>query len=173
MRLKTTALNFLKLFSLSAAFVCFNTINSLAAIRSYQVKSNEVVFKLDKGLMKVVICKDDVIEVKYTILDEFPKINSLIIDHKWQPTTFNVGQDGTDYIITTKRLKIVINKATNAITYKNAKGETITSEDSENKTMQPATVAGINTYNVSTEFNSPSNEYLAVKYRTTSLTRCC
>jgi len=75
MRLKTIALNFLKLLSLLAAFVCCNAINSSAAIKSYQVKSNEVVFKLDKGLMKIVVCKDDVIEVKYTIFDEFPKFN--------------------------------------------------------------------------------------------------
>ena len=147
MRLKTTALNFLKLFSLLAVFVCFHAINSFAAIKSYQVKSNEVIFKLDKGSMKIMICKDDVIEVKYTIFDEFPKFNSLIIDHKWQPATFKFDQDKTDYTITTQRLKIVINKATNAITYKNLKGETITSESSENKTMRANTVAGIETYN--------------------------
>jgi len=160
MRLKTIALNFLKLLSLLAAFVCCNAINSSAAIKSYQVKSNEVVFKLDKGLMKIVVCKDDVIEVKYTIFDEFPKFNSLIIDHKWQPATFKFDQDKTNYTITTQRLKIVVNKTSNAITYKNLKGETITSEGSENKTMKAATVAGIETYNVGTEFNSPSNEAL-------------
>src|SRR3569623_1605613 len=98
MRLKTTALNFFKLFLLSAAFVCFNAISSFAAIKSYQNKSNEDVFKLDKGLMKIVICKDDVIEVKYTVFDEFPKFNSLIIDHKWQPTAFKFDQDKTAYI---------------------------------------------------------------------------
>src|ERR1043166_2182525 len=140
MRLKTTALKFLTLFLLSAAFVCSNAINSFATIVSYQVKPNEIVFKLDKGLMKIVICKDDVIEVKYTIFDEFPKINSFVIDHKWQPSAFKFDQNKTEYTITTQRLKIVVNKANNAITYKNLEGETITSEDPENKTMKAATV---------------------------------
>src|ERR1700748_3405159 len=122
MILKATALKLLTLFFLSTVFVCSNTINVNAAIISYQLNSNEVVFKLDKGLMKIVICKDDIIEVKYTILDEFPKINSLIVDHKWQFPAFKFDQNKSEYVITTSRLKIIVNKTSNAITYKNYKG---------------------------------------------------
>ncbi|MBS1532805.1 MAG: DUF5110 domain-containing protein [Bacteroidetes bacterium] len=110
--------------------------------------------------MKINICKDDIIEVKYTVFDQFREKNSLIIDHKWQYTAFKFEQSKSRYIITTKRLKVIVNKATNAITYEDLKGQIIAAEDAQNKTMTPATIAGINTYNVSTEFDSPATEAL-------------
>ncbi|MDB5135322.1 MAG: hypothetical protein JWP37_1925, partial [Mucilaginibacter sp.] len=63
-------------------------------------------------------------------------------------------------IITTSKLIIKIDKATNAISYSNKKGEVITSESSENKTMTAATIAGIDTYNCNTQFASPADEAL-------------
>jgi alpha-D-xyloside xylohydrolase len=131
-----------------------------AAIRSYQIKQGEVTFKLDKGLMKVIVCKDDIIEVKYTIFNVFSNKPSLVVNKRWDYPAFKLDQNKTAYIITTKKLKIIINKATNAITYTDLKGDLITSEDGQNKTMNPATIAGISTYNVSTQFNSPVDEAL-------------
>jgi len=154
--LKTIAL---KVFTL-CAFLVLTAVSSRAAILSYQVKSNEVVFRLDKGLMKIVICKEDVIEVKYTVFGQFPKVNSLVVNHQWGHADFKVDQNKSGYVITTGRLKVLVDKATNAISYQNLKGEIITSEDRENKTMQPATIAGINTYTISTQFNSPADEAL-------------
>ncbi|HEY2583889.1 MAG TPA: TIM-barrel domain-containing protein, partial [Mucilaginibacter sp.] len=133
---------------------------SSAAIKSYQVKADGVTFILDKGLMKVMVCKDDIIEVKYTVFDNFQNKPSLVVNKQWAYPGFGFSQNGTDYIITTKKLKVKINKATNAITYTDLKGEVITAEDQQNKTMSPATIAGISTYNVNTQFNSPANEAL-------------
>jgi len=133
---------------------------SNAAIKSYLVKPGEVTFTLDKGLMKVIVCRDDIIEVKYTIFNEFLNKPSLVVNNKWQYAPFKITQNAGTYIITTKKLKITIDKATNAITYAKLNGEVITSEDQQNKTISPATIAGINTYNVSTEFNSPAGEAL-------------
>jgi alpha-D-xyloside xylohydrolase len=140
--------------------ICAIPCITSAAIKSYQVKPDGVTFILDKGLMKVSVCKDDIIEVKYTIFDNFQTKPSLVVNKQWTYPSFGFSQNGTDYIITTKKLKIKINKATNAITYTNLNGEVITAEDQQNKTMSPATIAGISTYNVSTQFNSPANEAL-------------
>jgi len=131
-----------------------------AAIKSYQIKSDGVTFILDKGLMKILICKDDIIEVKYTIFNAFVNKPSLVVNNNWHYAAFGITQNKTEYIITTKKLKIRINKATNAITYTNLNGEVITAETPQNKTITPATIAGISTYNVSTQFNSPATEAL-------------
>ena len=132
-----------------------------ASVISYTKNSDGVIFKLDKGLMDVRICKADIIEVKYTILSAFPEKNSLVVNNTWeQKLPFTVSEHNGQIIITTTKLIIKVNKTTNAITYTNKKGEVITSESSENKIMNTATMAGIDTYNCTTGFNSPADEAL-------------
>jgi alpha-D-xyloside xylohydrolase len=99
--------------------------------------------------------------VKYTILDNFLAKESLVVNNKWpQVTPFSVTDGKTEVTIITSKLKIKISKATNAITYCDLRGTVITAESGSNKSMSPATIAGIETYNVSTSFNSPANEAL-------------
>ena len=132
-----------------------------ATVKSYKKNISDVTFTLDKGLMKIIICRDDIIEVKYTMFKAFSTKPSLVVNNTWaQHPLFTVTDSKGDIIITTKKLNIKINKATNAITYAALNGKVITAEDKENKTMTAATIAGINTYNVSTQFISPANEAL-------------
>ena len=146
----------LLLFILSA----LHTAN--AAIRSFKKDADGVTFTLDKGLMKIRVCKDDIIEVKYTIFNSFPSFQSLVINNNWaMKMPFSVAEAGGRVIITTNKLKVVVNKATEAVSYETKDGKMITSEDnSGGKTITPATIAGINTYNCATRFNSPKNEAL-------------
>ncbi len=142
------------------ALLCF-AVNANAAIKSFSKTANGVVFRLEKGLMKINICRADIIEVKYTILTAFDNKESLVVNNRWlQPVNFQVKDNSADVIITTAKLKISINKATNAITYMDLAGKVITAEDNSNKSMSAATIAGINTYNCSTAFTSPANEAL-------------
>ncbi|MGZ3871840.1 MAG: glycoside hydrolase family 31 protein [Mucilaginibacter sp.] len=152
-RLKVTVLAFL-----FASW--FAPAGANAAIRSYQVKQGNVTFTLDQGLMQLIIYKDDIIEVKYTIFGQFSTKSSLVVNKTWTYTAFKLTQNKSAYVITTKKLKIIIDKATNAITYATLTGQVIAAEDSRNKTMSAATIAGISTYNVSTQFKSPKNEAL-------------
>lgn len=146
----------------ATAVVCiFAATGAKAAIVSHQTKPGSVLFKLDKGLMQVFVCKDDIIEVKYTIFGSFPTKPSLVVNNKWQYPAFAVTENKNEVVITTRRLKVLVNKNTNAITYTDLKGNVITSEDkADSKTITPAAIAGISTYNVSTEFNSPKDEAL-------------
>jgi alpha-D-xyloside xylohydrolase len=132
-----------------------------ATVISFTKNAGGVNCKLDKGLLNIRICKADIIEVKYTIFDAFPAKNSLVVNNPWaEKTPFTVTEHNAVITITTSKLKINIDKATNAVSYTDLKGNMITAEDRENKAMTPATIAGINTYNISTQFNSPANEAL-------------
>ncbi|MCR8559539.1 glycoside hydrolase family 31 protein [Mucilaginibacter sp. BJC16-A38] len=148
----------------SAAFLIFSLASfqiTSASVKSYTKNDNGVVFRLDKGLMNIRICKADIIEVRYTIFNTFPVKNSLVVNNTWkEKSPFTVAEHGGQIVISTSRLNISINKATNAITYTNKKGVAVTSEASENKSMNSATIAGINTYNCNTAFNSPADEAL-------------
>jgi alpha-D-xyloside xylohydrolase len=112
--------------------------------------------------MKIIICKDDIIEVKYTMLNGFSQKPSLVVNNKWlTKTSFTVTDDKVSVTIKTANLKLSIDKATNAITYFDKNGHLITAESkTDNKSMQAATIAGIKTYNCSTQFNSPADEAL-------------
>ena len=129
-----------------------------AFVISYKKEANGLLFTLDKGLMKVNVCKDDIIEVKYTIFNDFANKPSLIVNAKWSFPSFKVLEDKNQVTIITAKLRVIINKLTNNVTYQDLYGKEIASED--NKSFTPATIAGISTYNISTQFNSPADEAL-------------
>jgi alpha-D-xyloside xylohydrolase len=142
-----------------ATLASLNAAN--ASIISYKKSSGEVIFKLDKGVMSIKICKADIIEVKYTIFNSFPAENSLVVNNIWAgKVPFTVTDKQDEVIITTSRLHIHINKATNAVSYDDKNDHLVTTETHENKTMDSATIAGIHTYNCSTRFSSPADEAL-------------
>jgi alpha-D-xyloside xylohydrolase len=132
-----------------------------AAVISYTKNAGGVVFKLDKGLMNIKICKADIVEVKYTILNAFPDRPSLVVINPWnEKAAFTVAESNGKIVITTAKLKIKVDKATNAITYTKLNGAVITAETADNKSMSKATIAGIETYNCTTQFKSPADEAL-------------
>ncbi|PTQ95789.1 alpha-D-xyloside xylohydrolase [Mucilaginibacter yixingensis] len=133
-----------------------------AQIESFSKNQDGVSFKLKEGLMQINVCTDDIIRVRYTVLDNFPQVQSLVVNNAWkQRPAFTLNSNGKSVFITTKKLKITIDKITNAITYANTAGQQICAESpTGNKSMQPATIAGIATYNCQTQFNSPANEGL-------------
>lgn len=140
----------------------FSIPRAKANIRSFKKETDGVSFVLDKGMLKIKICSVDIIQIKYTIFNSFNKKPSLVVNNDWkQQTSFAVVDAGNNITITTDKLKIVVNKASNAISYWTKTGQLITSEDPvDNKTMTAVNIAGIDTYNCSTQFNSPANEAL-------------
>lgn len=138
------------------------TFTTLASVTSYTKDADGVNFKLDKGVMKIKICTSDIVEVKYTSLAELSAKNSLVINNPWKAAPkFEVSEKQGEVIITTDRIKVKVNKQTNAVVYTDLKGAVILSEDAAaGKQVEPATIAGINTYNCTTLFNSPKDEAL-------------
>lgn len=133
-----------------------------AKVLSYKKDSDGVTCTLDKGLMKVKLCFENMVEVKYTTLPLFIEKQSLVItnDFKTSPG-FSVLDDANEIVLTSSKLKVVINKQTNAIKYTDLAGNTVLAEDDQqNKVMTEATVAGIDVYNCATQFLSPADEAL-------------
>ncbi|NEW84401.1 MAG: DUF5110 domain-containing protein [Mariniphaga sp.] len=142
--------------------VITNSMMANASVKSFAKDLNGITLTLDKGLMKVKICKDNVVEVKYTILPSFPDKTSLVINNTWKTKPeFTVSETADEIIISTAKLKVKVNRINNSISYTDLKNGVILSEDQVNgKSMTEATVAGIKTYNCVTQFNSPADEAL-------------
>jgi alpha-D-xyloside xylohydrolase len=133
-----------------------------AAVVSYAQAGDHVTCKLDQGLLRVRVCQPDVVQVQYTILPEFPTKPSLVVNNPWAtPTPYKVTEKNGQILLTTARLQVRINKATNAVAYFDLSGAPIAAEaPTGNKAMTAATIAGIPTYTCETRFTSPADEAL-------------
>lgn len=141
--------------------VLLSFASSKASIISYSANADGVNFRLDKGFMFIRICRADIIEVKYTILEAIPEKNSLVVNNFWKAKTkFIILEEKDLIIITTSKLKIAVHKPSNAIDYLDLQGKIITSETAANKSMSAAIVAGIQTFKCHTQFVSPKDEGL-------------
>lgn len=150
-----------KLILIFLAFLFFSFFVR-ASVVSFTKDVDGITCVLDKGFMKVKICTDRVVEVKYTILPTFLHKPSLVVTNKWENTPeFTVDENPSEITITTSVMKIRIDRKTNAIKYADFSGKVILSENAvQNKNMQEATVAGIPVYTCTSEFNSPEDEAL-------------
>jgi alpha-D-xyloside xylohydrolase len=133
-----------------------------ASIASHTKDPDGVTFRLDKGTMKVRVWKDDIIQVTYTTLSAIPSKTSLVVDNTWVTRPrFVVAERPDEIIISTRRLKIKVNRLTNAIRYTDLNDVSVLAEDeTDGKKMVTDTVAGIITYKCETGFMSPANEAL-------------
>ena len=168
--MKIISTDLIKLILIKAKFVTVLIIIGIialistaeASVASYAKDKDGITFILDKGVMKVKICKDDIIEIKYTLLNAFPQKSSLVINNSWDtPPLFNLTENTDEVIISTGRIKIKVNKLTNSISYLTLSDIVILAEDdSAAKKITPATIAGISTYNCETLFKSTMDEAL-------------
>jgi alpha-D-xyloside xylohydrolase len=158
--MKPTALRIKQV--LSALTLAILSVAVQAKVVSFTKDKDGITCNLDKGLMKVKMCTDNMIEVKYTSLSSFPDKPSLVITNEWKNTPgFTITETTGEIIITTAKLKVIVNKMSNSIKYSDLKGNIILSEDgSQGKSMTAITIVGIPTYSCATQFDSPADESL-------------
>ena len=149
--------------ALSLLFLLAVAATSRATIKSYTKDADGVNFVLDIGSMVIRVWQPDAVEVRYTMLPQLPRRSSLVVtNNNWAPATeFTVAEMNATIVITTKKLRIVVDKATNGISYFDLSGKVILEEDGGNgKSMQRGQVAGIATFGLETVFKSPADEGL-------------
>jgi alpha-D-xyloside xylohydrolase len=158
--MKLTALKS-KLFLSILAFAILS-VTARAKVVSFIKDNDGITCTLDKGLMKVKICLDNLVEVKYTSLPLFLDKPSLVITNEWKITpVFSVNENADEIVITTANLKVIVNRQNNSIKYTDLNGNLILSEDElRGKTMTAVTIVDIPTYSCTTQFNSPADESL-------------
>jgi len=133
-----------------------------ATVVSIKKESDGVTFNLDKGIMKVKICLDNMVEVKYTTLPLFLDKKSLVVNNEWKFShDFTVADAPREVTLTTKSMKVIVNKKTNAVKFTDLAGNVIFNEtDTDGKSMIESTIADIKTYTCTTIFDSPAGEAL-------------
>ncbi|MDP4289967.1 MAG: glycoside hydrolase family 31 protein [Bacteroidota bacterium] len=160
--MKTTYGKALLITTLMFLTIVLNPNYAKSAVLTYSKTNDGVTFKLDKGVMQINVFRPDVIEVKYTSLSSLVPKQSLVVKKDSKSLTgFKVSEDNQEIVITTSRMKVKVNKSTNAIRYTDLHDVVILAEDESNgKAMTAATIAGIDTYKCETKFKSPVDEAL-------------
>ena len=89
-----------------------------AQIQSYHKTVYGVSCRLNKGILNIYVLKDDIVEVKYTILNKMAVKQSLVVlPVTSYETNFRLADNGNDIVITTRKLKVRVNRSSLAITY--------------------------------------------------------
>lgn len=140
----------------------FSYYTAQAQITSYKKTSFGISCMLQQGVLNVYVLNDDIVEVKYTNLKELEAKTSLVaLSVKSYLKNFSVAERDNNIIITTAKLKISINKNSQAITYDDLQNNIILEEPNDyNKVMRDTTIAGIKTFSCATTFKSPADEGL-------------
>lgn len=135
--------------------------DSSAQIKSYRKTKFGLSCSLNTGSINIYLLKDDAVEVKYTNLENLPAKQSLVVLPVFSYVKkFGVTEKGNEIIIATARLKVIINRISQAITYTDLQNNIILAETNTNKVMRDTTVAGIKTYSCTSSFQSPADEAL-------------
>jgi len=147
---------------LAATAIMVLTFTTKATVVSFVKNTDGITFTLGKGLMKVKVCFDNMVEVKYTTLPVFMDKTSLVITNEWKTTpVFTLTENANEIVIATSKIKVVVNRKSNAVKYTDLVGNIILAEDdAQGKAITEATIAGIDTYNCTSQFVSPADEAL-------------
>lgn len=129
---------------------------SAFAVLSYVSDSVCVNFTLGKGILKLRVCSDKIIQVSYSLNSTLPEKDSIIVNKVWEKPDFVVTKDADNIIISTKSLTVKVSKENSLISFYDKSGNLILSED--NKQIAAVSVSGTITNTCSTTFNSPVSE---------------
>lgn len=145
------------LWGLAAVFVCAHEARALS-VKSYTTDAEGVSLVCDKGVMKVRICRADIVRIAYSPTATIPVRPLKVVTKDWGATPFTKTEVGDTISLTTSKLKVKISKSTANVAYADLSGETILAEYA--KTATPATVEGVATNTLRGEFHSPTDEGL-------------
>jgi len=129
---------------------------SPSAVLSYVPDSEGVNFTLGKGVLKLRVCNDKIIQVSYSLNSTLPVKDSIIVNKAWEKPNFEVTENSDNIIISTKSLTVNVSKSNSLVHFYDKSGNLILSED--NKQITAVLISGIITNTCSATFNSPASE---------------
>ena len=117
---------------------------------------------MSPGTMKLTVCSDRIVRVMYSPTATLPAGQDFVVtNHSWQSASFKVADANGKVTVTTRKLKVAVDKATGAVTFYDAAGNLLLAEPAAGgKTMTAATVNGESSYQPEQTFTSPADEFI-------------
>jgi alpha-D-xyloside xylohydrolase len=120
-------------------------------VKSVQQESDGVTFALETGSLKVQVCSDAIVRVRYSPSASFVSHPDYVVTKtKWPAVQWTMQSTEKEVTLTTGRFKVSVTKNDGAILYSDLAGKKLLQEAS--RTMTPAKVNGEETYRAESFF---------------------
>ena len=130
---------------------------SCSAMNTYKKNGNTVTYPVNKGQLQIVVCNENIMQVKFTLAKNFDTKKSLFIeDNAFSKTTYDVKETANQIIISAKKIKAKINKKTGAVTFFDENDKTILRETS--RKIEATSFEDYKTQAITQKFESPASE---------------
>src|SRR5689334_9735837 len=133
-------------------FVCFSGIataqwNPLNSVVAVQKEPDGVRFTLQKGAMRLEVCSDSIIRVRYSPAESAPVHPDLVvIKNSWPATKWEMQSSEESVVLSTAQIKAVVSRKDSSVTFQDSAGKTLFQQTEV--TMTPVTVNGEQTHHV-------------------------
>jgi len=125
---------------------------SMNPVASVQQQADGVLFTMQTGTLKVEVCSDSIIRVRYSSSSSFPNLpDYLVTKTKWPATTWNMQSSDDSVTLTTARLQVKVARQDGGITYSDATGTPLVNEAT--RKLTPVKVNGEDTYRAESFIN--------------------
>lgn len=128
---------------------------------AFERSTNGVTFRNSNRTMLVAVCSDRVIHVLVSPTKEIPKSNVPSVVRPCGGTPFKLSSTAVDASIRTSVLKVVIDRASLAIRFLTAAGQTVLAEQTDNgRAITPIEIGTVPSYEVRQDFLLSPDEAL-------------
>ncbi|MGO8764663.1 MAG: TIM-barrel domain-containing protein, partial [Limisphaerales bacterium] len=131
-------------------------------VQSFHKEGDGVTLTMSPGTMKLTVCSDSIVRVMYSPTATLPAGQDFVVtNHSWPSTKVKVADANGKVTVTTRKLKVAVDKATGAVAFFDASGNLLLAEPADGgKTTAPVTVNGESSYQPEQTFVSPPDEFL-------------
>jgi alpha-D-xyloside xylohydrolase len=110
-----------------------------------QQQPQGVVATIGEGRLRLAIYSESIVRVTYSPKAEFPHVTELaLVARDWAPTKWNLQTDDTICVVSTAKLRVILDRKTGLLEFQDAKGHRLFAESG--REMIPADVNGERTY---------------------------
>ena len=108
-------------------------------------QADGVVFTMQTGTLKVLVCSDSIVHVLYSATEIFPeRFDPVVIKKSWPAVKWTMASDADSVTLTTSRIKVVVTRKDGAITYRDLADKQLVQEAT--RKLTPVKVNGEDTY---------------------------
>ena len=152
------SLNLILLFIITLGlFTCNNSTES-----AYSIFDDGIIVIVDSGKVKLKVCNENIINVVFTVNNDFPEYNSLsLVEQKQKSIKWEVHEFDNKITLSTAKVKTEVHKKTGQVKFYDNDGNVLLSEaDNKSRIMKPVVVLNDSTYNIAQSFNWKNDEAL-------------
>jgi len=129
----------------------------LNPVRDFTQQADGVIFRLETGLLRVQVCTDSIVRVRYAPGASLPNLHDyVVVKNAWPAASWTLRTNDKSISLVTSRLTVTVTRADGNVTFSDSLGKSLLSEGP--KRMQAVTVNGESTHNAEDVFKIYGSE---------------